>query len=235
MNSSVAGPAKVFSRLKAAGAFLGSIALVLIASGCVSPARRLDPSVIRKIQPNVSTRADVEKLLGKPRELIMGPAHKTVARYWWTEALHTADSSRERRRTNPGDVLFRSFTVLYQPAEVVKRKLHDESVTPALRDEYHVTVGHRIDSSVLDRVSKGATTMKDLLALLGEPTARTLSPSGNVVLIWVYAQEDSRHRGFNTDFQKFVVGLDENDRVADFAVWTNPSKHVFSPLLSGGK
>ncbi|MBN2446927.1 MAG: hypothetical protein JXO22_09385 [Phycisphaerae bacterium] len=57
-------------------------ALTVVCSGCVSMGKRIDPETLEQIKIGTSTRADVEALLGQPRETTVGPGGEEVLTYF---------------------------------------------------------------------------------------------------------------------------------------------------------
>jgi outer membrane protein assembly factor BamE (lipoprotein component of BamABCDE complex) len=207
-----------------------SVLLVAIAGlflcGCLSSARRLEPSVIGRIKEGSSSRADVEKLLGRPEELLIGSNRKTRAYYDFIQPIISNDSSYHARRRNPGDILVRTLTLLYATDGSLEQKVYNETLTPVEQSRDYFMAGQRIGVATLDRLRKGNTTQEEVLALLGEPTVRTLTVEGHPLFIWYYAREDSHHHGMKRDFQRVLVWIDERGRVRDYGTFDNPDQAV---------
>ena len=196
----------------------------VVLCGCLSAARKLEPSVVDRIDEGASTRAMVEKLLGKPEELEIGSNRKMLARYTYGQPLLSTEASRYEVNRRPGAVGLRTLTLLYSPNGTVERKVYDESVTPVERTRDFVITGQRVSSVTLERLQKGVTTREGVLELLGEPTERTLNVAGEEIFLWFYVRDNHRHRGLKRDFQRVLVQFNERGRVKDYAVFDNPDQ-----------
>lgn len=194
--------------------------LVLCATlltGCYTRARRLEVSAVSAVQVGTTTTAEVEKQFGRPNETIVGSNGKTVARYFFRELHLSKHVGRKERRDHPGDILFRTLTLLSGPGPVIRQKVHDESHTPIVRHNSDYITGPSMGPEYLVSIHKGQTTKAEVIESFGEPTSRTLAPDGTEVLIWIRSRARwlSLH---NVEVHQLIVSLDEQQRVDDFAV-----------------
>jgi hypothetical protein len=191
----------------------------LIGSGCASAGRRLEVSAVERIQPGVTTTADVEKMLGRPHEVVTGANGKSVARYYYSRFLLNTDASHSHVFHNPGDVLYRTLSLLYGRDLVIERKRHDESVTPIRGDERWLTLGPVLNADSLSWIQKGKTRKPELVELerLGEPAAQSFEPEGSDVLVWVSGRQ-RRDSGLERDWRRLVVTLSRAGVVENLSV-----------------
>jgi hypothetical protein len=147
----------------------GLASLFLLAAGCISTARRLEVAPVKKIVPNQTTIAEVEKTFGPPHERITGSNGKTLARYFFAEPRLNNDVDRLERRDHPADLLFRTLTLRYGPGLVIERKLHDESFRAILRYNARYVTGPELRPANLSFLRTRVTKKAELIERLGEP------------------------------------------------------------------
>ena len=193
------------------------LALSLLLAGCASYSKRLEVPTVKKIQPQQSTRADVEKLFGRPKESVVGPNEITVARYFFREYHKSTDASWHNRRDNPGWILFRTLTIAYNRSNIVERKLHDESVTQIYRTNAWFHAGPSLTRESISFVKKGGSTETDLRAKFGEPASRTFDDNGHVMLLW-FNIKTRETTWSNPTVQRLKVVLDNLSVVQDYAL-----------------
>jgi hypothetical protein len=193
--------------------FVASISILV--SGCYSPARRLDVSAVKPITIGM-TRAEVERRLGEPREIQKGSNGAVVARYFFHEFHHSEEASRYGRFHNPGELLYRTLTVLYSANGLVEKKLHDESISSFHREwNGWVELGPPLTSKDF-HITKGSDTGKSLLERFGEPTVRTLNPNGQLVWQWLYFR--GRPDRLGQPFARLLTVTFESDVVQNFTI-----------------
>lgn len=190
---------------------------VVAIAGCASFAKRLEVSTVSKIRVQRTTRAEVEQLLGKPRETVLGADGLTVARYFFREYRQSTDVSHFERRDHPGDIRFRSLTLKYGQSNVVEQKLHDESMTPIYRTNAWFFAGPILTPETVAFMKRDFTTEGDLVAKFGEPSSRTFDGEGRPVLVWFHVQ--TRETSWSDpDVQHLKVLLDERRVVRDYVL-----------------
>src|ERR1051325_2513490 len=207
------------------------IALLLFAfvlAGCASFAKRLEVSTVAKIHPAQTARADVEKLLGRPKETVVSANGVTVARYFLHEFQRSTDASRQTQREHPGDVLFRTLTLKYGASDVVEQKLHDESVTPIYRTNAWFFAGPLLTPETIAFVQRGTTRENDLIARLNEPSSRTFDGQGRSMLIW-FSIKTRETTWSDPAVQRFLVSM-ENGVVRDYLL-VEHALSEFEPLV----
>src|SRR5688572_19900065 len=85
----------------------------LLFVGCLSPADRLEPSVVQQVK-EASTRAEVEKIMGRSGAIVTGAGSNSVAHFQYTRRIDSAEFQLIGNfAKNPGDILLRHLSVLY--------------------------------------------------------------------------------------------------------------------------
>jgi hypothetical protein len=193
------------------------LAVAFALAGCAAYSRRLEVATVRKVQPHHTTRAEVEDLLGHPKETVTSANGISVARYFFREFRRSTDVSPHKRREHPGDILFRTLTLKYGALNVVEQKLHDESVTPVYRTNAWFFAGPALTPQTVTFIQRGITADREVTARLGEPGSRTFDGEGRTVLVWFNVKtRESTWR--NPDVQRLVVYLDERGIVRDYVL-----------------
>jgi hypothetical protein len=188
-----------------------------VLAGCASYARRLEVSTVRKIEPRQSTRTDVERLLGRPKETVVGSDGNTVVRYFFHEFHRSSDASRYNRMNNPGLILFRTVTLDYTPSNIVLHKLHDESVTQIYRTNAWYHAGPTLTPESISFIKKGVHTENDLRPSLGEPASRTFDGNGHNVMLW-FNIKTRENTWSNPTVQRLQVLLNDQFKVQDYVL-----------------
>jgi hypothetical protein len=148
---------------------------------------------------------------------VTGANGTTVARYFFREPRINNDVDAYERREHPGDVIFRTLTLLYGPSPVIQRKVHDESVTAVRRYNGWYVAGASVLPENLGFIRKGETTKAELVDHLGEPTSRSFDNDGAEMLVWV-SFRGRRDSLAKAEVRHLVVTLNEKLVVKDFAV-----------------
>ena len=197
---------------------LFGLASFLLAAGCTSLARRLDVASVKRIVPNQTTIAEVEKTFGPPHERITGSNGKTLARYFFAEPRLNNDVGQQERHDHPADLLFRTLTLRYGPGLVIERKLHDESFTPILRYNARYVTGPELLPANLGFLGSRVTKKAELFERLGEPNCTSFTVENRSLFIWfsfTYRPDFVADK----EMRRLVVELDEDSVVRDFAVF----------------
>src|SRR6266542_4958051 len=176
-------------------ALLVAIALSLGVAGCVSPGRNLDVAAVKQIVPGSSTRVEVERAFGQPREFITGTNGWGVGRYMFPRVHVSHDASWVHRRLNPGQLIVRSLSVVYDTARVVRAKLHDESVTQIRQELGWYEAGPRLEAETMRGVAPIGSRSEELISRLGEPMQRLLDPYNHTLLVWIYIKDRADYLG----------------------------------------
>jgi len=196
--------------------------------GCASFAKRLEVITVSKIQPTVTTRADVEQRLGHPKETVMGSNGKTVSRYFFREFQPSTEVSWNARRFEPGQILFRTLTLSYGTSNIVERKLHDQSITAIHRTNAWFSAGPGLTPESVAFIKPNSTTEADAVARFGQPSSRTFDGDGRSVLLW-FGVKTRQDMWSDPDIQKLVLLLDERRIIREF-VLVEHAESEFEPL-----
>ena len=151
-----------------------------------------------------------------------------VARYFFDEIQETKDASRHAQREHPGDVLFRTLTLGYGANKIVKRKLHDESLTPVYRTNAWYFVGPILQPESISFITRNVTVERSLIRQFGTPSGRTFDSHGQDVLFWF--QGRGRENSFMSfEGKKLIATLGTNSIVRDYLLVEQPTLDVDSP------
>jgi hypothetical protein len=195
----------------------GLLLAALLLAGCTTPGGRLEPHVTDQIQPGVTTRAEVERLLGKPGSTASGAGGRAVTGY----AYRTTGSAEDSSATGM-QIRLRTLSVLYGPDDVVLRK-HLAEGRSSYRPGFFTPseVGKPAAPETLAAVMVPGTPREQVVAALGVPTAEMLTLEGHLALVWAAARQRS--------------GMDERWReqlvTAEFDVDDRLVKHVVTGTL----
>ena len=197
--------------------------LGLLAAGCMSPAERLEPSIVKSIREGFTTRDEVHKTLGKPRQEVNGSNQKRLATYQYSRLKpEAAVPTPSALPDKAGTYLLRTFSVLYDEHDTVEQMLFYETSTPLYRQMSTVWVGQAITDRETARILKGASGEGELESMFGPPTARGLTIEGTPVMAWSYVQIKSRFE-LREAQQTLFVYLSRSGIVQDFAIVGNLS------------
>lgn len=203
--------------------------VLLIVAGCSTPARRLDVAPVRQIVPGNSTVQQVEEIFGPPPVKLTGANGKTVARYFHRTMFRSEEASRYERHWRPGELRVRTLSVLYSPAGLVEKKLHDESITPVHRSRDWLEAGPMLRPDEPAYIKRQLTSADDLIKRYGEPTSRALDTDGRTCLIWLYLKDRTDRLGQPVG-RMLVVILDDQNLVLDHTLLEeNPRVWLFGP------
>ncbi len=180
----------------------------LILTGCVSPADRLEPQVVRQVKEGMA-RPEVEKIMGKPRSVVTGAGEHSVAHYGYTARINSAEFQLLGAfAKNPGDILLRHLSLLYNRQNVVEKLLFHQSLTPFAVGFGKMSAGQTVSPETLQQIKKGVSNQEDVVKLLGEPTMRALDPNGDLGMVWQYARSEMGWTKNRNDYQTLTVTFD---------------------------
>lgn len=196
------------------------LAILLIAiTGCVSPAKKLDPSLVSQIKEGVTTRQEVETLFGQPREAATGANQKTLAYYRFQQAYRNPGWVGAYEG-HLGSVGIRTLSVLYDNKETVEKFLVSQSNTVVSRDENGISAGRIIPEETFAKIIKGITSKGEVIQWLGPATTKTLTVEGDQWFRWNFARKG--RWAADNQVQEFGVIFDDENFVKDFGVIKSP-------------
>jgi outer membrane protein assembly factor BamE (lipoprotein component of BamABCDE complex) len=166
------------SALKSLLGLVVSAFLLVAQTGCETPAQRLDSKAVETIKPGVTTRQEVLKEFGAPRETLTA-GNRTLLIY---KRFYSGVPSHYGPTT---DSYLLVLSVLFNSDDRVLRKHYSSH---ALDTFYYGgrSVGTKIEDKTVAQIQPRVTTRKEALALLGEPTQETLTTGGHLVVDWAY-------------------------------------------------
>lgn len=207
----------------------GLLALLLLLSGCASPATKLDDTLLTQIKDGTSTRAEVKSLLGVAPSLTTGSNGKQVWIYHYkTGTAHpdaqtaiTLDPYRPGTTTiytsASGQVRLRTLSVLIGTDGRVERHHLYESTTAVSATRAGAQVGTQVRPAQLAHIFKGVTERSDLAKHFGEPVGEILDPEGNLILTWFYS-EGGAFVGAQPQRQMLDVLVNPKGTVIDYVI-----------------
>jgi outer membrane protein assembly factor BamE (lipoprotein component of BamABCDE complex) len=97
------------------------------------------------------------------------------------------------------------------------------------------SVGKPIAKEKISQIQVGVTTEAELIKMFGIPSTKTLDPSGNVVLSWVYSRAETKPEtfipvagafvgGVNTRLQQLTVLIGKKGRVERYTMNDAPGE-----------
>jgi outer membrane protein assembly factor BamE (lipoprotein component of BamABCDE complex) len=188
-------------------------------TGCATPARRLDTDVLQHVREGESSRAEVEKLLGRPLSLVTGPTGRTLAVYEFA-------NFGNQGFTGPRQLNSRRFSLLYDPNFVVEKKLLSASAT-RYRVGWKDRLGQPLDRAEIVRTMRPQVTRNELIEKFGPPTVESLTVDGGTAAGWIALEQASVVWG-GLHEQILEVVFDESGVVKDYKIigtLDRPSSH----------
>jgi outer membrane protein assembly factor BamE (lipoprotein component of BamABCDE complex) len=97
------------------------------------------------------------------------------------------------------------------------------------------SIGTPIAQEKVNQIRLGVTTEPDLLLLFGNPSTKTLDPSGAIVMTWVYSSASTKPEtfvplagpfigGYHTQLQQLTVLLNRKGRVERWTMNNSPGE-----------
>ncbi len=198
-------------------------------AGCVSPAAKLDGSLLAQIKEGTTTQAEVESLLGRTTAVITNSAGRQV----WVYHHRTGSARRNpgsaimfdptRPSTSTvytsasGQLRLRMLSILFGLDGRVDRKHLYESSSDYGATLTGAHLGSRFGHEQLATIQNGVTERPGLVMVFGEPFAEFLNPEGNLSLVWNFS-ELSPMPGAQPKSQRLEVLLGRSGAVIDYEV-----------------
>jgi hypothetical protein len=195
-------------RKQAAVIWLALLVIPLLAlTGCITPAKRLEPSMVATIEPGKSTKSEADKLLGKPESLVTSVEGRTLAQYSYF---------REAGYGSP--CIVRMLSLLYDRQLVLEQKLFsDSTLAPRIHLFKPSQLGDAIDRERIIKLMKPGTIRSDIINELGPPTIEELTVKGETIMTWI-AVQDGIAFFKRMESQTLSVRLDEHGILLDFSI-----------------
>jgi len=102
--------------------------------------------------------------------------------------------------------------------------------------------GNKINAGYVDKIEKGKTTEKEIVANLGNPMSVSITPEGHKFLMYMYTYAQTKASSFipfvgaftggaDTSTQMLQIWLDKNGIVTNFA-FTNSQSEMNTGILA---
>jgi outer membrane protein assembly factor BamE (lipoprotein component of BamABCDE complex) len=195
--------ARDFAPIKSLALALSAAAWLIALTGCETAAQRLDSKAVQLIKPGVTTRQEVLKEFGDPRETT-GANGRTLLFYgreFW---------GRPSRYGPTGDSYILGLSVLLDQNDIVLRTHYSSHKVDLTYGAGTVSAGSFVSDKLAGRIRTGVTTRKEAVAILGEPAVEKLTLDGRLSLSWAYAESSFIGRG---RWRMFHLLLNEADVV----------------------
>ena len=197
------------------------VATMLLITGCSSPGRHLEPALVGQIREGVTTRQEVEKQFGQPRNTMNGSNRRTLVIYEYGQLKPNAEPASASVLPTPmGTVWLRTLSILYDERNTVEKALFYQSTTPYERNMSSISAGNVVGEKELASIKTGETTASDLRKSFGSPMSKTLNVDGELVLGWFYGKAAGRFEP-SSKRQTLLVRVDAADVVRDYVVAGN--------------
>ena len=192
--------------------------LLALLTGCATQPT-LTTAAMDSSRAGPSTRADVEKVLGRPQRFETGPNGKSVAFY------ENVEQRRNQALWGPVNLHSRHFSVLYDAKFAVERTLlaaHSGKIQRGWRDRF----GQPLDRAAVIAAMQEPVAREELVAKFGPPTVEMLTTTGGVMLGWVALEQ--RHEAWGGQERQILeVECDADGVVRNY--------HIEGTLDAGGK
>ena len=193
------------------------IFLLIALVGCASAGRRLEPSVVDRIKAGVTTRQEVEHMLGSPDSVVQGPNRRMVADFAYQKLLPGNRSTSSSATTTAGFIWHRRASVLYDEKGIVLKKSHFETERPYHVENGRVWIGQTVSDADVSEIKLGTTTFSELTGRLGKPMSKGLSLEGNFVYDWFYGSVRDTSL-LNMKKQTFQIVFGSDGKVLDYRI-----------------
>lgn len=183
------------------------LALALL-TGCESPGRALEKSAIDQIRDGQTTRAEVDRIFGEPRQMSKSPEGKTMysyQRYYGPSAAGGPFSDEAH---------LMMLSVLFNSSDIVEKHLFSHTKPKVNSQMLHA--GRKLSQEELSRIVPEKTTRTELNTWFGPHVSEELTFSGLRLVSWLYI--DAYSLSGRTEVQALEVIMTDDDRVASFRV-----------------
>jgi hypothetical protein len=189
--------------------YLVACGISLLVSGCQSRPP-LNREALQQIKEGVSTRPEVEKMLGKADDVLSGANQKTLTMYQDRRIrmkLHLLKDEYEYS--------FLSAYFLFEPEGILERKFVSDTQTTSTIQWGVRTVGEPITSDKLAKVIPKLTTYEQVRELFGPPISEALTINGAIVRRWTFLRETMIS---GPNLQMIEAYFDDADHLVDYVV-----------------
>ena len=184
-----------------------------LVAGCESPGRSLAKSAVDQIQDGQTTRIQVDEIFGEPKQMTKSPAGKTL--YYFERFYGPSESGSFGAATpfaDESDLLI--LTVLFDSSDVVEKHLFSHTKPDVSRRM--LRAGRKLGTEDLARIVPQKTTREELTSWFGPHWSEELTLSGQVLVMWLYADAFSVTGTVN--IHALQVIMDDAGKVSTFRV-----------------
>jgi hypothetical protein len=196
--------------LKAALGAAAAALLLALVPGCETPAHRLAPKAAKAIQPGVTTRLDILRDFGTPRETTRANG-RTLLFY---QRQYSPPPPYGFSPSQPATLI--GLSVLCGPDDRVLRAHYSSHQVDLFWGPGSVSAGTPVTEKTLAKIRPNVTTRQEAMALLGEPWMEGMTLDGGLVIDWGYWEGNriggARQRIFRLFFNEAdVVAASQSD------------------------
>jgi outer membrane protein assembly factor BamE (lipoprotein component of BamABCDE complex) len=185
-----------------------TLAVLALIAGCQTPGQSLAKSAIDQIRDGTTTRVEIEKIFGEPRQMTKSPQGKTL--YYYERFYGPSQSSM----AFADEAHLMVLTVLFRPNDVVEKHLFSHTKPDVSRRM--ARAGHKFESADLARITPQKTTREELNSWFGPHWSEQLTLSGHVMVVWAHI--DALNATGRIEMQALEVLMDDAGKVSTFRV-----------------
>lgn len=189
----------------------------LMVAGCESPGRSLSKSAIQQIRDSQTTRTEVDKIFGEPKQMTRSSQGRTL--YFYERYYGPSGSFSSSAPFQESHLL--TLSVLFNPNDVVEKHLYSHT-RPDVSSRM-LTAGRELNPEELRRITPQKTTEAELGAWFGPHWSEQLTLTGSRLVIWLYAS--AIPLGGRVDVQALEVLMNDNGTVGAFRVTKQDPAH----------
>jgi outer membrane protein assembly factor BamE (lipoprotein component of BamABCDE complex) len=162
---------------------LAAACLLIAVAGCETAADRIDPELVQTIKPGITTRQEVLKQFGSPRETLSSGGR--------TLLFYERDYRAWVTRYGPiSPARLVCLSVLFDRNDRVIRTNYSSHNLTVHAGAVTASAGSPVSEKMLARIHANITTRKEAIEILGEPGMETLALDGHLVMSWPYIEAD---------------------------------------------
>jgi hypothetical protein len=184
-------------------------AVVAFTAGCRTRPP-LNRAALSGITEGSSTRPEVEKLLGKPDDVLSGANQKTLTMYQDYDVKQKFHFLKDEY-----ELSFLTAYFLFEPEGMLEKKFISDTQTTTTTQWGIRTVGTPITSDKLGKIIPGLTSYDQLRESFGPPMSEALTINGTITREWAFSRETMISR---PKFQIIQASFDELDHLVDYVI-----------------
>lgn len=185
-----------------------TLAILALATGCETPGQSLAKAAVDQIRDGTTTRGEIEKIFGQPKQMTRSPQGKTL--YYYERFYGPSQSSM----AFADEAHLMVLTVLFGANDLVEK--HHYSHTKPDVNRRMARAGQKFESSDLARITPQKTTRAELNSWFGPHWAEQLTLSGHVMIVWLHV--NAMNAIGRVETEALEVLMDNSGKVATFRV-----------------